>query len=116
MHPDRGKRKMIVKKNAFYFVCCMFIGFSAVNGHAAPIGSGRSIVQKNFQQLVKTNGCPGCDLAGAVLTRVDLSALIFPAQIWPVPNAIWLIFPAPISEVRTSRVQISAGPTWPELI
>ncbi len=73
MHPDRGKRKMIVKKNAFYFVCCMFIGFSAVNGHAAPIGSGRSIVQKNFQQLVKTNGCPGCDLAGAVLTRVDLS-------------------------------------------
>lgn len=49
------------------------MGFSAGNGHAAPIGSGRPIVQKNFQQLIKTNGCPGCDLAGVVLTRVDLS-------------------------------------------
>ena len=64
---------MIVKKNAFYFACCVLIGFSAGDGHAAPIGSGRPIVQKNFQQLIKTNGCPGCDLAGAVLTRVDLS-------------------------------------------
>ena len=64
---------MIVKKNAFYFACCVLIGFSAGNGHTAPIGSDRPIVQKNFQQLIKTNGCPGCDLAGAVLTRVDLS-------------------------------------------
>ncbi len=64
---------MTMKKNAFYFACCLLIGFSAGDGYAAPIGSGRPIVQKNFQQLIKTNGCPGCDLAGAVLTRVDLS-------------------------------------------
>ncbi len=64
---------MIVKKNVFYFACCLLISFSAGDGHAAPIGSARPVVQKNFQQLIKTNGCPGCDLAGVVLTRVDLS-------------------------------------------
>jgi len=64
---------MTMKKNAFYFACCLLIGFLTGDGHAAPIGSARPIVQKNFQQLIKTNGCPGCDLAGAVLTRVDLS-------------------------------------------
>ena len=53
--------------------CCIFIGCSIANGHADPLGSGRPVVQKNFQQLIRTNGCPGCDLAGAVLTRVNLS-------------------------------------------
>ena len=31
------------------------------------------MVQKNLQRLVETNGCPACDLAGAVLNRIDLS-------------------------------------------
>ncbi len=62
-----------MKKNVFYFTCCMFIGLAAGDGYAAPIGSARPVVQKNFQQLIKTNGCPGCDLAGVVLTRVNLS-------------------------------------------
>lgn len=57
----------------FHAVCCLFLGLSTGNGHTATIGSGRPVVQKNFQQLIKTNRCPGCDLAGAVLTRVDLS-------------------------------------------
>ncbi len=42
-------------------------------GFAALVGSNRSIVQENFQHLIKTNECPGCDLAGIVLTRVDLT-------------------------------------------
>ena len=57
----------------FHAACCLLLGFSAGNGHAATVGSGRPVVQKNFQHLIKTNSCPGCDLAGAVLTRVDLS-------------------------------------------
>ncbi len=35
--------------------------------------SPRPVVQKNFRQLIETNSCPSCDLAGAVLTRLDLS-------------------------------------------
>lgn len=33
----------------------------------------RPVVEKNFQQLVETNSCPSCDLAGAMLNRIDLS-------------------------------------------
>jgi uncharacterized protein YjbI with pentapeptide repeats len=35
--------------------------------------SPRQEVQENFQRLVETNSCRDCDLAGAVLNRVDLS-------------------------------------------
>ena len=64
---------MRVKKIELYLACCIFIGCSIANGHAEPLGSGRPVVQKNFQQLIRTNRCPGCDLAGAVLTRINLS-------------------------------------------
>ncbi len=40
---------------------------------AAATGSPRPVVQKNFQRLIETNSCPSCDLAGAVLNRIDLS-------------------------------------------
>lgn len=61
-------KKIIVSIGCFLSIVCM-TGI----GYATPPGSGRPVVQKNFQQLIKSNGCPGCDLAGAVLTRVNLS-------------------------------------------
>lgn len=42
-------------------------------GNAASPGSARPIVQENFRQLLATNACPGCDLAGADLTRGKLA-------------------------------------------
>jgi uncharacterized protein YjbI with pentapeptide repeats len=67
------KRRNIMKKLIISLGCFIMIGSTAWTGYAAPPGSGRQVVQKNFQQLIKSNGCPGCDLAGAVLTRVNLS-------------------------------------------
>ena len=64
---------MKVKKIEIYVTCCLLAGCFVGSGYSAPIGSGRPIVQKNFQRLISSNGCPGCDLAGAVLTRVNLS-------------------------------------------
>lgn len=43
------------------------------SGYAASSGSARPIVQENFRQLLATNACPGCDLAGADLTRSKLA-------------------------------------------
>ncbi len=45
----------------------------ANTGLSAVPGSDRPVVKQNFNTLIKTNSCPGCDLAGAILTRVDLS-------------------------------------------
>lgn len=39
---------------------------------AASLGSSRPEAQQNYIRLVKTKSCPGCDLAGVVLTRMDL--------------------------------------------
>lgn len=51
----------------------MLVGCSVMPLLAAAPGSNRPIAQRNFQQLIESNSCPGCDLAGVVLTRVDLS-------------------------------------------
>ena len=54
--------------------CCIFaVGFSGLTLHAATPGSNRPGIQDNFHQLIQNNSCPGCDLAGVVLTRVNLS-------------------------------------------
>ena len=61
-----------MKIHALLIVCTLVAGFPA-NSFAAMIGSSRPVAQENFQKLIKTNECPSCDLAGVVLTRVDLS-------------------------------------------
>jgi len=61
-----------MKIHALLIVCTLVAGFSA-NSFAAMVGSSRPVAQENFQKLIKTNECPSCDLAGVVLTRVDLS-------------------------------------------
>ncbi|MBM9538515.1 pentapeptide repeat-containing protein [Desulfobulbus alkaliphilus] len=55
----------------FFLAMSMVVPIQA--GHAAPPGSNRPIVQENFLQLMATNACSGCDLAGADLTRVKLA-------------------------------------------
>lgn len=57
------------------FGCCIIAIFSAWTLHAATPGSNRPGVQENFQQLIENRGCPGCNLAGAILNRVDLSGV-----------------------------------------
>lgn len=39
----------------------------------SPAPSPSEEVRLNFQQLMETNSCPGCNLAGAIFNRVDLS-------------------------------------------
>lgn len=55
-----------------YFFCLLAV----LAGHEA-MGSlsvsPSEEVQLNFQQLIETNSCPGCNLSGAVLNRIDLS-------------------------------------------
>ncbi len=50
----------------------LLLGGTGAASYAADSGSPRAEVQKNFDQLVKNKSCPGCDLAGAVLNRLDL--------------------------------------------
>jgi len=65
-----------MKKNILFFTCCVAVVFSALTLYAAPPGSNRQqVVQDNFHQLIKENSCPGCDLAGVVLTRVNLAGV-----------------------------------------
>ena len=61
-------------KTRFFFFCltASFV-FAAQSGQTAPPGSSRPIVQENFRQLLATNACPSCDLAGADLTRIKLA-------------------------------------------
>ncbi len=61
-----------MKIHALLIACIIVAGFSG-NSFAALVGSSRPVAQENFQKLIKTNECPSCDLAGVVLTRVDLS-------------------------------------------
>ena len=61
-----------MKSYALLIACTIIAGFSG-NSFAALVGSPRPVAQENFQKLIKTNECPSCDLAGVVLTRVDLS-------------------------------------------
>jgi len=56
----------------FLFLTASFV-FAAHGGQTAPPGSSRPIVQENFRQLLATNACPSCDLAGADLTRLKLA-------------------------------------------
>jgi hypothetical protein len=37
------------------------------------LGSPYPAIQKNFNQLLTTNACPGCDLRGAVMNHLNLS-------------------------------------------
>lgn len=60
-------------KKIFYSASLLAISSIALSSAiAAPVGSSRPEVQRNFEQLLKTKSCPGCDLAGVVMTRVDL--------------------------------------------
>ncbi|NOQ46505.1 MAG: hypothetical protein GQ559_07510, partial [Desulfobulbaceae bacterium] len=56
-----------------FLYCCVVVSLVTTELHAAIPGSLRPIVQENFQQLIKTNECPSCDLAGIVLIRVYLA-------------------------------------------
>ncbi len=61
------------QKLIFSGCCIIAVGFSGLTLHAATPGSNRPGIQDNFHQLIQNNSCPGCDLAGVVLTRVNLS-------------------------------------------
>ncbi|MGB5685219.1 MAG: pentapeptide repeat-containing protein [Candidatus Electrothrix sp.] len=66
---DNERRKM--KKNTYMYLCaCLLFCGTAVS--AETLGSADEDIQKNFNQLVATKQCPGCNLRGAVLTRMDL--------------------------------------------
>jgi uncharacterized protein YjbI with pentapeptide repeats len=54
-------------------ICCLLIALSVHNAFGSPSVSPSDEVRKNFQQLMETNSCPGCNLSGAVLNRIDLS-------------------------------------------
>ncbi|MDD3620765.1 MAG: pentapeptide repeat-containing protein, partial [Desulfobulbaceae bacterium] len=47
--------------------------FAAAGPVAAEEVSPRQEVRENFQRLLETNACPGCDLSGAVMNRADLA-------------------------------------------
>lgn len=62
-----------MKPNALLMTCSVIVGLSAGTCSAAMVGSSRAVAQQNFQKLIKTNACPACDLAGVVLTRINLA-------------------------------------------
>lgn len=58
-------------------ICLCGLGLilaATVTGYAEDV-SPRQDVRDNFQRLVETNDCQGCDLSGAVLNRFDLSGV-----------------------------------------
>ena len=60
-----------MKKNKYMYLCvCLLLCSTATL--AESLGSSDDDIQKNFNRLVTTKKCPGCDLKGAVLTRMDL--------------------------------------------
>ena len=74
VHP----RETMIQRNSMnrdHLLALCSVVFSALclatYAHAA--ASPRPVVEKNLQQLIETNKCPGCDLAGAMLNRIDLS-------------------------------------------
>ncbi len=64
---------LTMKSCSLLIASSMLVCFSASVSSAALVGSSRPVAQANFQKLIKTNACPSCDLAGVVLTRIDLS-------------------------------------------
>lgn len=61
-----------MKLYAFLYSATISLALLTATSHAASTGPTRPVVQQNFKQLLETKACPGCDLAGADLTRVDL--------------------------------------------
>jgi len=61
------------QKLIFLGCCILAVSFSGPTLYAATPGSNRPGIQDNFHRLIQENSCPGCDLAGVVLTRVNLS-------------------------------------------
>ncbi|RWX50060.1 Pentapeptide repeat-containing protein, partial [Candidatus Electrothrix marina] len=60
-----------MKKNKYMYLCaCLLLCGTAAS--AESLGSADEGIKKNFNRLVTTRQCPGCDLRGAVLTRMDL--------------------------------------------
>jgi len=62
-----------MKKRLLSLSCCLALGFCVNPLQAAPPGAERAVVQDAFHELIQKNSCPGCDLAGVILTRVNLS-------------------------------------------
>lgn len=46
---------------------------SSVSVRAARLGSPHRVIQQNFNRLLTSNACPGCDLRGAVMNHLNLS-------------------------------------------
>ena len=61
-----------MKLRFFALTCTLVAGLPCIS-YGAVVGSSRPEAQANFQKLIKTNSCPSCDLAGVVLTRINLS-------------------------------------------
>lgn len=53
--------------------CSLLAVLMGRNALCAASVSPNEEVQANFNQLMETNACPGCNLAGAVFNRLDLS-------------------------------------------
>jgi len=49
------------------------VQFCSGSSHAELLGSPYPDIQRNFNQLLTTNACPGCDLRGAVMNHLNLS-------------------------------------------
>jgi len=58
---------------ALIYCCCLLAVLLGHNALGSPSLSPSEEVRLNFQQLMETNSCPGCNLAGAVFNRLDLS-------------------------------------------
>ncbi|CAK8719020.1 hypothetical protein KKHLCK_08190 [Candidatus Electrothrix laxa] len=66
---DNERREM--KNNTYMYLCaCLLLCGTAAS--AESLGSSNNDIRKNFNRLVTTKKCPGCNLKGAVLTRMDL--------------------------------------------
>jgi len=65
-----NERRIMGKKKYIYLCACLLLCGTAAS--AESLGSSNDDIQKNFNRLVTTKKCPGCDLKGAVLTRMDL--------------------------------------------
>lgn len=61
-----------MKRHAGIIVLCAAMLGGGVGLAAELLGSPVPEIRKNFNQLLTTNTCPGCDLRGVVLNRIDL--------------------------------------------
>lgn len=62
-----------MRSKVFCFSLAAVVFLTAGDGQAAAPGLQQSTVQKNVQQLLKSNACPACDLAGVDLSRAQLN-------------------------------------------